>query len=355
MSASSPFCFWPSSPPEPHYWKPLLGDAEVVYGLAPERTWPHRSPTWLGQLFRAARRADVIVGAQEASSTYFAILAAKLTRKPVLGLIQNSLPDHLEQMPHIHRTLVRLLYPLLTGAVAVSDGVKESLEALVPALKTRVTTAYNLIEVEQIRAASQRGSQRDSQREATLPPRPYIIAVGRFSYQKGFDLLLRAYAALRARGFEHTLVILGNGSQRADLETLAEEPRRQGARRHAGFSGQPLPLDSRRGGVRLEFALRGLLPRHRRSVSGGVRPWSPPTARAAPTRSCRGVATGVLVKNEDLDALVEAVRSLLCDPARLRTLSEIGPARAEAFAVGAAPKAFEAALLKALSDEPRAE
>jgi len=51
---------------------------------------------------------------------------------------------------------------------------------------------------------------------------PWILGVGRLTYQKGFDLLLRAYAASGL--YPHwQLVIVGEGEERSNLEQLAQE------------------------------------------------------------------------------------------------------------------------------------
>ncbi|WP_375401817.1 glycosyltransferase [uncultured Sphingomonas sp.] len=51
--------------------------------------------------------------------------------------------------------------------------------------------------------------------------RDMILAIGRLAPQKRFDLLIRAFAEVRAPGAR--LVILGEGPDRASLETLARE------------------------------------------------------------------------------------------------------------------------------------
>jgi glycosyltransferase involved in cell wall biosynthesis len=50
-----------------------------------------------------------------------------------------------------------------------------------------------------------------------------IVAVGRLSYQKGIDLLLRAYATAQVHFPEYTLALLGEGELREELEKLAKE------------------------------------------------------------------------------------------------------------------------------------
>ncbi|MCA1662420.1 MAG: glycosyltransferase [Novosphingobium sp.] len=57
---------------------------------------------------------------------------------------------------------------------------------------------------------------------ADRPNKRFVLAAGRLEYQKGFDLLLRAFAASGVAA-THDLVILGQGSLAAELETLAAE------------------------------------------------------------------------------------------------------------------------------------
>ncbi len=55
----------------------------------------------------------------------------------------------------------------------------------------------------------------------TLPPRS-IVAVGRLNSQKGFDLLLSAFATLKDKFPEWTLTILGEGDLRSELTAQCE-------------------------------------------------------------------------------------------------------------------------------------
>jgi 1,2-diacylglycerol 3-alpha-glucosyltransferase len=48
-----------------------------------------------------------------------------------------------------------------------------------------------------------------------------LVTIGRLAREKGFDMLLRAFA--RLQGEEHRLVIIGSGDERKPLEVLAEE------------------------------------------------------------------------------------------------------------------------------------
>ena len=67
-----------------------------------------------------------------------------------------------------------------------------------------------------------------------------IVAMGHFYRQKGFDLLLEAFARLKERNPEWTLTILGDGSLRPYLEALRDELRLNGRVHLPGQVKNPL-------------------------------------------------------------------------------------------------------------------
>lgn len=73
---------------------------------------------------------------------------------------------------------------------------------------------------------------------------PVILAVGRLSYQKNFESLIRAFAELRERR-ESRLIILGEGEERAKLEDLVEELKMQEYVSMPGFVSNPYSYMSR--------------------------------------------------------------------------------------------------------------
>jgi glycosyltransferase involved in cell wall biosynthesis len=58
--------------------------------------------------------------------------------------------------------------------------------------------------------------------------KPAIIAMGRFGHEKGFDILLRAFALAGEDNPDWSLTILGDGSQRRSYEDLIENLNLQG-------------------------------------------------------------------------------------------------------------------------------
>ncbi|HPE60384.1 MAG TPA: glycosyltransferase [Thiolinea sp.] len=113
------------------------------------------------------------------------------------------------------RFLMRRLYPYARRVVAVSQGIRQRL-ARDMALGN-LTHIPNPLDFEYIQASSAQPFT------APLPSgRSYILAAGRLHHDKGFDLLLAAYA--RCQGLcSIDLVILGEGGERAALEQQAVE------------------------------------------------------------------------------------------------------------------------------------
>jgi GalNAc-alpha-(1->4)-GalNAc-alpha-(1->3)-diNAcBac-PP-undecaprenol alpha-1,4-N-acetyl-D-galactosaminyltransferase len=68
----------------------------------------------------------------------------------------------------------------------------------------------------------------------TAPREPLVLAIGRLDPQKGFDLLLRAFAAIAARFPQWRIAILGEGPE---LESLRELRTRLGLEPRVSFEG----------------------------------------------------------------------------------------------------------------------
>jgi glycogen(starch) synthase len=71
-------------------------------------------------------------------------------------------------------------------------------------------------------------------------PRPYVLAYGRLTYQKGFDMLLDAFAQVAPRHPAVDLVLAGDGEQG---EALREQVRRLELENQVHFFGQATPKE----------------------------------------------------------------------------------------------------------------
>ncbi|MGH6943929.1 MAG: glycosyltransferase family 4 protein [Geminicoccaceae bacterium] len=154
-----------------------------------------------------------------------------------------------------------------------------------------------------------------------VPPRGsgrVVMAVGRLVEQKGFDLLLEAFATIALRHPEWSLVIYGEGAHRARLERLRDELGLAVRVRMPGLTERPsawiadadlFVLSSRFEGFcnALAEALAAGLP-----VASFDCPWGP-------GELIRSGENGLLVPVGDVAALGEAISTLIADaPLRAR-------------------------------------
>jgi glycosyltransferase involved in cell wall biosynthesis len=158
-----------------------------------------------------------------------------------------------------------------------------------------------------------------------------LVAVGRLVDQKGFDLLLRAFAAIAPAHPEWTLTIWGEGEQRAALEALcarlglAERVRLPGLTKHPGQwveEADIFVLSSRYesfGNVITEAMVAGL------PVIAFDCPWGPGDI-------LRDGEDGLLVPPEDVDELAAAIGRLIVDADLRRRLGAAAAHNVRRFA-----------------------
>ncbi|MDR1049164.1 MAG: glycosyltransferase [Synergistaceae bacterium] len=130
----------------------------------------------------------------------------------------------------------RLLYPLASACVCVSNGVAEEMKTLGLLAPDKIRAIYNPVVTRELLA------QMDAPPEhpwfAEGEP-PVVLGVGRLGDQKDFATLIRAFALLAPRRPGLRLVILGEGKQRTMLERLVREEKLTDRVSMPGYSANP--------------------------------------------------------------------------------------------------------------------
>lgn len=133
----------------------------------------------------------------------------------------NTLPQQFLFRPFLSRfiasRLVRLFYPRADCVVAVSNEAMQYLQTFLQSKSAKVVAIANPLPLAQILAASKDYAPHPWLASKT---HPVFLAAGRLVPQKGFDVLLRAFATLNPN---FRLIILGEGPQRQSLTHLAKE------------------------------------------------------------------------------------------------------------------------------------
>ena len=304
-------------------WKLLLQDVDVVFGQQ-QGEKGGQSIQLFRRLYQCARQSDILVGGLEMAPTFLAAIAGKLLGKPSLGFIRNSLPDLLHSLPQHHKTLTRLLYPRLTRVIAISNGIKAGTEKLIPGLKGRISTVYIPIDIERIRELGL----------AELPGRPsdspYILGVGRLMPQKGFDVLLGAYAKAKVAGLKHKLIIVGEGRERKRLENMISELELNEDVLLAGFQENPYAWMKKADVFVSSSRFEGFCRVLAEAQALGT-PVVSTDCPDGPAEVLQHGRSGILVENENADAIAGGIMTMIGDRDRMKEFSEKGLERVEEF------------------------
>jgi glycosyltransferase involved in cell wall biosynthesis len=238
---------------------------------------------------------DVVI-AFLAKINVLTVLASRGLRLPVIISERNN-PDRQRFNP-VWTWLRHRLYGWADHVVTPSEGVLGCFPA---AIQARGRVIPNPVDTPA--ETPERGGSR------------VVVAVGRLVDQKGFDLLLRAFAAIARAHPDWRLVIWGEGPERARLEALRDElglgerVALPGLTERPGqwvAEGEIFVLSSRYesfGNVITEAMAAGL------PVIAFDCPWGP-------GEIVRDRVDGLLVPPEDVAALAGALTTLIVDPDR---------------------------------------
>jgi glycosyltransferase involved in cell wall biosynthesis len=146
-----------------------------------------------------------------------------------------------------------------------------------------------------------------------------VIAAGRLTDQKGFDLLISAFQIVAERHPTWSLSIYGAGPAR---KKLAEQIRSSGLRRIVRLRGFSYSLPEELASASI-FALSSRFEGFSLALVEAMRVGLPPVSFACPHGPPEIITDGVdglLVSPEDVEALASAICSLIEDPARRAAL-----------------------------------
>jgi glycosyltransferase involved in cell wall biosynthesis len=228
---------------------------------------------------------------------------------------------------------VPLLYRRADVIVAVSQGVADDLADFAGLPQGRVECIYNPVYDETLVAAA--AQPVDHPWMAPGQP-PVIVAAGRLQEQKGFDVLLRAFQAVR-RVRDVRLIIMGEGEDRAKLERLVAELGLGDSVSLIGFVENPYAMMARAQVFVLSSRWEGFSLVLVEAMACGA-PIVSTDCPSGPREVLADGRYGKLVPIEDPVSLSEAIVQVLDDP---------GPSardRAQSFTVRDAADAYLKAL-----------
>ncbi|MCL4201003.1 MAG: glycosyltransferase family 4 protein [Pirellulaceae bacterium] len=246
-----------------------------------------------------ASRPDAVVSFTDQMNV-LTLLACRGAPWPVLIAERND--PRRQRMSRVWELLRRRTYPRCSVAVVQTEAVAAHVRQLVG--QRPVFVIANAV------AASE--PERRA-RDASAPPRPYAVAMGRLDDQKGFDLLIDAFARVAADHPDLDLRIIGEGPRRESLEQLASQ-RGLSARVHLlGWLDQPAAVLREAEFFVLSSRWEGFPNALLEAMACGL-PAISFACDSGPAEIVRHGVDGLLVPPDDVAALAEAVDALMRNP-----------------------------------------
>ena len=195
----------------------------------------------LSRYLRAERPAVVLSALDYVNVTTLAAVALSRVDVPVVVSERNTLSAALTQSTGLRSRwlpqLIRWAYPRADAVIAVSEGVADDLQQVCGLARSSIHVLNNPVVTKDVLR------MREESMSHPWPPSSsskVVLAAGRLIPQKDFATLIEAFAQVR-RTRCASLVILGEGPLRTELEQLAEQ---RGVRDDVflpGFAENPYP------------------------------------------------------------------------------------------------------------------
>ena len=225
---------------------------------------------------------------------------------------------------HLRSLMRQRLFSGAAHFVGVSQGVSDSVVSTMGVERNKITTIYNPVATSHLQSKS-----------AALPDHswfldggaPVILSAGRFTEQKGFSTLVRAFALVTAQR-SCRLVILGEGRERSRLRRMV---RRLGFADRVSLPGwveNPFAFMSRASLFVVSSIYEGFSRVLVEALACGC-PCVSTDCPAGPAEILRNGEFGPLVPVGDASALAAAMHHVLTSPPDRRVLQE----RAAQFSV----------------------
>ena len=181
-------------------------------GQSFDEQYLHINPGYLWQLIKF--NPEVVVTSEMGARTLLALIYGTLFRKPVWVWWGGTIHTESKKAGRVKRLLRSLLSGWAQNWISYGQSSTEYLLGLGIA-RTRILEIQN--------TADERHFEKTVSPQFELRPRPVLLYVGQFIGRKGVDLFLRAAASLHREGLEFSILLVGNGRDKAAAEHSAAE------------------------------------------------------------------------------------------------------------------------------------
>ena len=277
--------------------------------------------------FIEGESTKIISGSTNPKSKKIAWVHIDLEKNPWTAFLYHSIADESAHYQNYHQIL------------CVSNEVAQSFCRKYDVDPKKVRTQYNPIDPEEIRLKAALPCE--------LPPknRTRMVAVGRLVSQKGFDRLLRITKRLADAGLDFELFILGEGSERPQLEKYVSEYQLEHHVTLLGYCPNPYPYMNSADMIVCSSRAEGFSTVLTEAVILGLPIIS---TECAGTKEILGdPSCGIITENRE-DALYECLLQVLSSPEQLHTFALASQRRGETFCLNTIMQQIEDRLYESI-------
>ena len=248
---------------------------------------------------------DVVISFID-NTNVLTLLATRFTGVPVI------VSEHIDPRQHntgqAWKVLRRWLYPQAAAVVVLTQSVLGWAAEMVGEKKAFIIP--NSITRNERQAAKNKGEF----------PQPFILAVGRLAYQKGFEFLLQSFKNVSQPNPEWSLVILGEGSERASLEAMVKALNIEDRVHLPGRHPDPMSVMEQAPIFVMSSRYEGFPIVLLEALACGT-PSISFNCPSGPAEVIRHGIDGILVPPEDVGALADAMQDLMAHPEKRERLA----------------------------------
>lgn len=272
------------------------------------------------KLIRALRSdpPDILFSTMIDANLAAALARPLLPSRPALVMRETNSQRARGDLGLLRRWLIRRAYPTAARVVALSEGVRQELIEDLRLDPARTVTIHNPLRLEPVQVGA---------RPSGMPPGRCIVAAGRLTRQKNFPLLIDAMAALPS---DVHLAILGDGPDREDLAARAAERGVADRVKLTGFVEAPGTWFAHAEIFALSSRWEGFGHVLIEAMAAGA-PVVATDCPHGPRDIVKDGETGLLVDNDNVEALAAALNRLLENPDLRSRLAEAGKASVSRF------------------------